>query len=288
MIRDVIATLKLKHWIKNLIIYVPSVFSPDAGTFNMFVFSTFGVLSFCFISSSVYILNDVIDIKDDQKHPIKKKRPIASHKIKLKEALFICMVLVFSGLIIGYKLNLYVGNLLVLYIILNIFYSFTLKHIAIIDVVCIAIGFIIRILVGCIIAYVYPFPLLLLVTFFISLFFSFSKRKLEYNLTKNEGEILTRKSLRAYNEDLLNKLVVVDALLAIIVYFVCVSDANVITVLGGGERLYLSAIVFFVIILRLLFLIFTNKKTDDPADFFYKDVVLQVLLAGLLLFYIIQ
>ena len=147
--------------------------------------------------------------------------------------------------------------------------------IPIIDVVCIALGFILRILVGCGVILVIPSPLVILLTFFTSMFFTFSKRKLEYNLIRDKKGC--RKSIKEYTEPLLNQFVTINAVLSIAFYFTYMLDPSTIQ-RTGTEYLYITVIPFSIVVFRLLFKTYTCSDNDDPAEFIYKDKMLKVLM----------
>ena len=268
MLKNIIKLLKPKHYIKNIIIFIPLIFSLKFLEIYSVILSILTFISFSLIASAVYILNDIIDIEKDKLHPIKKNRPIASGVIKLPFAKFLFVIITLLSILLAFQINKYVVTCIFSYLILNIFYSKSLKNIPIIDVVSIAIGFDLRILAGCASILVSPSPLVLLLTFFTSMFFTFSKRKLEYQLIKRKDSC--RKSLMEYNEDLLNQYVTVNSILAIAFYFTYMLDPITIE-RSNAPYLYITVIPFSIIILRLLHKIFTCSDNDDPAEFIYKD-----------------
>ena len=280
MIKDILKLLKVKHYIKNIVVFVPLVFSLSFKDFHQDFFALAAFIAFCLISSAVYILNDIIDAPKDRLHPIKKTRPIASGKVSVKTALILFIVLLTASC----ALSLAITPILLLavlgYLILNICYTFYFKQIPIIDVVCIALGFVIRVLGGCVAISVMPSPLVILLTFFTSMFFTFAKRKLEYSLIADQSQL--RKSIKQYNEALLNQYVTINAVLSIAFYFTYMLDSQTIQ-RAGTQYLYLSAIPFTVLLFRLLFLVQTSGKIDDPAVFIYKDSTVKWLV----IFYII-
>lgn len=142
MIKNLIKTLKINHWVKNLIVVFPIFFSMNFLKADLWLNCLIIFFAFCFISSCVYILNDLIDIKKDKLHPIKKNRPIASGKIPLWVAILVLLLLLISSIICSSFLNKFCLLMILSYFILNVFYSLILKNIALIDVFCIAIGFI--------------------------------------------------------------------------------------------------------------------------------------------------
>lgn len=273
-LKTVLQLIKIKHYIKNTIVFIPLIFSLKIINIQDLIPTLFTFISFCFIASAVYVFNDIIDIEKDKLHPIKKKRPIASSLISLSFARKLFIFLTLISIIISICINSLVLISIISYLLLNIWYSLRLKYLPILDVVCIALGFILRILAGCAAIYVAPSALVILLTFFTSMFFTFSKRKLEYQLIENKRDC--RKSISEYNEPLLNHYVSINAILSIAFYFTYMLDSTTIE-RAGTSYLYITVIPFSIIIFRLLLKIFTCSNNDDPSEFIYKDKTIKLL-----------
>ncbi len=273
--KSIIKLLKLNHHIKNIVVFIPLIFSLKFLDINSTLMTLYAFIGFCLIASAVYVFNDIIDLKNDKLHPIKKNRPIASGAISIHFAWKLFILISLASFIITFSINKYVFISVLLYLILNIWYSLKLKSLPIIDIVCIALGFILRILAGCGAILVMPSPLVILLTFFTSMFFTFSKRKLEYELIEDKSKC--RKSLKEYTSALLDQFITINAVLAIAFYFTYMLDVKTIQ-RTGTEFLYITVIPFSIIIFRLLFKIFTCSNNDDPADFIYNDKTLKILM----------
>lgn len=270
MFKEILKTIRINHYIKNLIIFVPLVFStlikaPDACARAAIMFA-----AFCLISSVVYIFNDLADIQKDRLHPIKRNRPIASGKISPALALTILVILLCSGLILAGSLNKLCLLIIISYILLNILYTLKLKTLALVDVLCIALGFILRILSGCAAISVIPSPLVILLTFFLSMFFTFSKRTLESAMLTDN----CRQSIKGLDNTLLKHFVIINAILTITFYFNYMLDPVTIEK-TGSQFLYVTTIPFTILMFRLIYLIFNSKEIDDPVHFIYKDKVIK-------------
>ncbi|MBE7704083.1 MAG: hypothetical protein E7Z89_08570 [Cyanobacteria bacterium SIG28] len=272
MFRDILKTLKINHYVKNLIVVIPLLFSMSFTNPFLWVKVLLIFLAFCAVSSAVYVMNDLIDIKKDLLHPIKKNRAIASGRISKPLAITILLILFSISLFLSALLNLPTLLMIVFYFVLNVFYSLYLKNIAIIDATCIAIGFILRIVAGCFAISVVPSPLVILLTFFTSLFFTFTKRKLELSVAKENA----RQSLKEYNIEVANQFIVINAILSIAFYFTYVLDPETVQ-RAGSQYLYLTVIPFTLIIYRLLLLIYTQNIADDPIHFLEKDKSIKYL-----------
>lgn len=274
-LKSIINLLKIKHYVKNIVVFIPLVFSLKFLEFNATLEAIIAFIAFDLIASAVYIFNDILDIENDKLHPVKKFRPIASGEISIPLAWILFVLFVIASFVVAFAVNKLVFLSIFLYLILNIWYSLQLKSLPIIDAVGIALGFILRILAGCSAILVVPSPLVILLTFFTSMFFTFSKRKLEYKLLDDKG--LCRKSIKGYNETLLNQFVMTNAVLSIAFYITYMLDSTTIQ-RTGSEYLFITVIPFTIIIYRLVFKIYTANDNDDPAEFFYHDKTLKILI----------
>lgn len=274
-LKSIIKLLKIKHYVKNIVVFIPLVFSLKFLEFNATFEAIIAFIAFDLIASAVYIFNDILDVENDKLHPVKKFRPIASGEISIPLAWILFVLFVIASFVVAFAVNKLVFLSIFLYLILNIWYSLQLKSLPIIDAVGIALGFILRILAGCSAILVVPSPLVILLTFFTSMFFTFSKRKLEYKLLDDKG--LCRKSIKGYNETLLNQFVMTNAVLSIAFYITYMLDSTTIQ-RTGSEYLFITVIPFTIIIYRLVFKIYTANDNDDPAEFFYNDKTLKILI----------
>ncbi len=206
--------LRINQWIKNLVIFTAIVFSGNLFQFDLFLKTTFGFFIFCLLSSTSYVLNDIIDYPYDKKHPIKKKRPIAAGLITIAEATFIVFLLTLISLILALFFSLSFFFLSLIFLLLHFFYSLYLKRKPVIDIFSISFSFMLRAFAGEVITG-YHIPIWLLLTiFFISLFMASVKRHAELVAHGKE----TRISLYRYNEHFLDFLTYTSGTLAIISY----------------------------------------------------------------------
>lgn len=284
MTKQILKLLRIKHYIKNLTVFVPLIFSMNFTNIEFAIRAALMFLSFCAIASAVYIINDILDKDSDKTHPIKSLRPIASGFVSVRQAYGLIILLTALSLFVSFNLNFTSALMVICYLLLNIIYSLFLKNIAITDVSCIAIGFILRILCGCFVICVIPSPLVILMTFFLSMFFSFSKRKLELKLINDEK--LRRKVLKGFTPELLNQFVSICAVLSIAFYITYTLDEATITRIGN-PYLYLSTIPLTLIIFRLLFITETVNDADDPLTLIEDDSTVKILFAIFVIFVII-
>ena len=162
---SILKSLRPKQWVKNLFIFAPMIF---ALYFDRFVYirnSVLAVILFSLITGSIYIINDCIDRNKDKFHPLKRQRPIASGKLGTGTAIIAAVILLSGGLFLIWKLNNDFFMISVLYIVLNLLYSFYLKEIVILDVMIIAFGFVLRVMIGGVINDIKLSPWILIITF---------------------------------------------------------------------------------------------------------------------------
>lgn len=270
-IKTFLKLIRIKHWVKNAVCFVPLIFSLNFTNPALSFKAAAVFFAFCLVSSAVYIFNDIFDIKEDRLSFEKSKRPVASGQISVIAACFTLALFLLAGLFVSAVINPLCLLISGLYIVLNIFYTVRLKNFEIIDAFCIALGFILRILAGCAAIAVLPSPLVILLTFFVSMFFTFSKRRLEFI----KEDVNKRKSARNFNIETLNQFVCANAALSVAFYFAYMLDPLAIE-RAGSEYLYITAIPFTLIIFRLLFLANTSSFSD-PAEFLYRDKPVQIL-----------
>ena len=194
------------HWIKNLAIFAPLIFT---GTlFNKIYFekSLFAFIAFCFATSATYVFNDVLDLEKDRLHPTKKNRPIASGKISISAALLESTILAAFAVVLGESVNHLFFFVVLAYIFMQVLYSLFLKNIAIVDILVIAAGFIFRIYAGAFVINAHLSVWFLLCVISVALFLASGKRRSELGIIdKTEG--VTRQSLSKYSKTLLDSYV---------------------------------------------------------------------------------
>jgi 4-hydroxybenzoate polyprenyltransferase and relat ed prenyltransferases len=192
-------SLRLKQWIKNLLIFIPLIFSreflnPESAKI---VLAAFGIFSLT--TSGIYLINDVLDRELDQKHHTKKKRPIASGKLSSRAAVLSALLLFLASFFFAWHLNCWLLDVLVIYIMLQLTYSGILKHIAIIDLFAIAAGFVLRVFAGALVIDVEVSGWLLAVTFLLALLLAAGKRLREIE----QVGMFSRKVLKSYSPEFL-------------------------------------------------------------------------------------
>lgn len=245
---NLLKLMRPKQWIKNFFVFGALIFSYSFLNLNKTIYALISFLLFCLISSTVYIMNDILDVEKDRVHPKKRFRPIASGAISIKQATIALVVLLAISMLSSFMINKSLFFILVLYFINNIFYSFKIKNIVILDVISIAVGFILRVIAGGVAIDVSLSGWILLCTFFISLFLGFEKRRNE--IIKLEGKANEhRKILDDYSDELLKQFSDITLTCTVISYamytFVAYENAymmitNIFVVYGLFRYKYLS------------------------------------------------
>jgi len=230
------------------------------------------------MASCIYILNDYRDIEDDRKHPVKRNRPLASGKVKKSLGLVISGLLFLLAVGIAFLLDPTFQFLFILglYFVLNVTYSLGLKNIAILDILILAAGFVLRVKGGAIIAKVDTSEWLIIMTYLLALFMSIAKRRDDFLLKMETGANM-RKSISGYNLDFLNTMLAFFSAIIIVSYIMyTVSDLTHYRL--GTHRLYYSSVFVIAGILRYLQITFVLKKSGSPTDILYKDRFIQCTL----------
>lgn len=197
-----IKLMRPKQWIKNGLVFAALIFSGNLTDLNMLLLTVYGFIIFCLLSSSVYIFNDAIDKEKDKLHPKKCNRPIASGAISVPQAMVLMVILIISTFTWSIFLNIGFTYVAFIYFILNIFYTFKLKHVAILDIMCIAAGFVLRALAGTVLIGTGISPWLIVCTSLLALFIAIHKRKCELEAVEN-GLKNGRKVLENYSKEML-------------------------------------------------------------------------------------
>jgi 4-hydroxybenzoate polyprenyltransferase len=203
LIEAVIKVARPVHWIKNVAIFAAVFLSGIMFDKDQFVLAFQAFVAFCFATSATYVINDLLDIKRDRLHPTKRFRPIASGSLPIPIAIFEALALAGLALFVSTGVNSLLLLLVLSYLVLQTLYSLGLKNIAIVDIVIIAAGFIMRVYAGAIVVNAHLSVWFLLCVISVALFLASGKRRAELNLIGEDNPV-TRKSLGDYKRELLN------------------------------------------------------------------------------------
>ena len=275
-LKNVLILIRPHQYVKNLAIFLPAFFAIEILDFKLILNAFVAFVAFSLSASSIYILNDYFDIQSDRLHPKKKNRPLATGKISLKSAFILMTILFFAGGTLMSILSLKATIFLGIYILMNIAYSSYLKHIAILDVTIIAIGFVLRLFVGSGATSVPLSQWIVLMTFLLALFMALGKRRddiLEYN---NTGQIM-RKVIKGYNLGFLDGSMMIMASVVIVAYILYTTSGDIIEQFQS-EYVYLTTIFVVLSILRYLQITFVEENSGDPTLIALKDTFLRITI----------
>ena len=278
--------LRPKDWAKNLFLFIPLFFSGELFNWNFYPKLILGFVAFCFIASSIYIINDYRDIEDDKRHPEKSKRPLASGAVSKKLSLIICGLLIFAGFAVAYILREKFLFVLSIYFFINLIYSFGLKNIPILDIVILAIGFVLRVKAGAVIIYVGVSEWLNIMIFLLALFMAIGKRRDDVLLKISSGTDM-RRAVKGYNLEFLNVVLGLVCAVIVVAYFMYTMSPEVLRRIGT-YRLYYTCLFVLAGIMRYLQIIFVQSSSGSPTKILYKDRFIQVsLILWIVSFYLL-
>jgi 4-hydroxybenzoate polyprenyltransferase len=268
IINNVITLLRLMRphqWVKNTFVLTGLLFGHAWHSPNLVLHALMAFVAFCLISSTIYIINDIVDLEQDKLHPSKRKRPLPAGKISIGSALRLAIVLGVSGLLLGYFASVTVAVILLLYTMMNIAYSYKLKHIVILDVFIIATGFMLRILAGTLGLGIPPSQWLLLCGLMLTLFLGFSKRRAEI-ITLSDDKSSQRKVLEEYSPILLDNMIGITAAGLIMSYSLYTMNAETILIQGTPNLIYTVPFVIYGVFRYIYLLHHENRGTDTAKD----------------------
>jgi len=277
MIKSIVKLARVDHWIKNIVVFSPVIFALQMNNGDAWLNALIAAVAFCFASSFAYALNDIKDADADRKHPTKKNRPVASGAISKPTALLLAVIF----LIIAFGISISVSKILaftiVFYLTIQIAYSEFLKHKPLVDVICIAMGFVLRAAAGAVAIKVILSPWLFICMFTICLFMGFCKRYNEMvTLGDTENAGTHRSTLLMYTPDLLTHLITLSAAIAIIVFLFYGLSPETVQRIKTNYLIYTLPLVVYAI---FRFAMLSMKGVyNDPTELILKDRPFQVTM----------
>lgn len=277
-IKNTLLLIRPHQYIKNLFIFMPLFFAGKITHVDLLINAIIAFIAFSLSASAIYILNDYKDIEEDRLHPKKKYRPLASGAISKKVALFLMGMLFFAGLFLMASISVSSVGVLSLYILLNISYCFHLKHIAIVDVFIIAIGFVLRLFVGSSVTETSLSMWIVIMTFLLALFIALAKRRDDVLLFLGTGKKM-RKVIDGYNLQLIDSAMMIMASVVIVAYILFCTSVEVINRMQS-EYLYLTTLFVILGILRYLQVTFVEENSGSPTRIVLKDKFMQITIVA--------
>jgi len=278
---DLLRLMRPHQWVKNTFVLTGLLFGHAWHDPVLVVQAIIAFVAFCLVSSTVYIVNDVIDIEQDRHHPSKRKRPLPSGKLKISTALAFAAILGIAGLTLATYASSKVVLILLVYAVMNLAYSLRLKHVVILDVFIIATGFMLRILAGTLGLGIPPSQWLLLCGLMVTLFLGFSKRRAEI-IALSEDKSAHRKVLQEYSPVLLDKMIVVTAAGLIMSYSLYTMNPDTIRIHGTANLIYTVPFVIYGVF-RYIYLLHHQSSGGDPSKDLVRDPHMLIVLLGWLI-----
>lgn len=291
---NILKLIRPHQWLKNVFVLIPMFFGGSLLDPEDIRASLLTFLAYSFVASSVYCFNDINDVEADRRHPVKCKRPLASGAVSMGTAwMLMALMFVLAALmtaLLGDRGHiLKVGGVLLFYYILNICYCAKLKQYAIVDVCIVAFGFVLRVLAGGFATDITLSKWLVLMTFLLTLFLSFAKRRDDV-LRMNETGEPPRKNTIRYNLTFINQAITITASVTLMCYIMYTVSPEVVARLGS-DLLYLTSVFVLLGLLRYMQITVVDKKSGDPTKIMLRDrftqlVVMLWALTFLILIYI--
>jgi decaprenyl-phosphate phosphoribosyltransferase len=282
----IIRLMRVKQWVKNLFLFVPTFFAGHLFEFTEMFRLAGGALAFSLVASGIYIINDYKDREIDKLHPRKKTRPIASGEVSESLAKVLMVVLLGTGLIWSFFIEINFFYLLTAYMLLNVGYSMGLKNIAILDLFIVAFGFLIRVYSGGVIVGITITDWLAVMILLLALFLVTAKRRDDLVIRSETGESV-RKASSSYNLEFINSIITLLSAVIIVAYIMyTVSPA--VAQNFKSRHLFMTTVFVIAGIMRYLQITFVEQDSGSPTSILYKDkFILITILGWIISFYII-
>ena len=278
-INAIFKLIRCRQWIKNTFVLLPIFFGGSLLDTSDIISGIIAFFAFCFAASSIYCLNDIIDLEADRKHPVKCQRPIACGDVTKTQAYVLMVALFVLSMITAWFLphNKWQAiAVILLYWVLNVAYCIELKKHAIIDVCVIAFGFILRLLVGGFASEIVLSNWIVLMTFLLTLFLSFAKRRDDVIRMEETGEAPRKNTIR-YNLTFINQAITITGTAALVCYVMYTVSPEVIDQFHS-PYLYLTSIFVLVGLLRYIQLAVVDKKSGDPTKVIFHDRFIRLVV----------
>lgn len=292
-IRNYLLLIRPLQWNKNLIILAGIIFSRNIFRADLLLRCIEALAIFCLLSGAVYAINDIVDVERDRKCPTKLNRPLASGAISVGEAIVVALISGSLGIALALRLGKGFFGISATYLALGIAYSFALKHVVVLDVMVIAIGFVLRAMAGVealvgVEPSVVMSPWLLVCTLFLALFLGFNKRRQEITQLADDA-VLHRITLDQYSVEFLDAMIAVVSAATVIAYAIYTIWPATVQKFNTDKMIYTVPFVIFGLF-RYMYLVLIVNKGGNPSEVLLKDmplvidILLWLLVAGLVIY----
>lgn len=289
--RHIFISLRPAQWLKNLVVFSAILFSREFFVPEKFTPVLYSFLIFCAASSSMYLINDLVDTQADSLHFSKKRRPIASGKLDRRFAVFLALVLAAAAAASSFYLSIYLFYILVAYFLVQLAYSFWLKTVIILDTLTIAFSFMLRVFAGSFVVVVPLSSWLILTTMMLSLLLAVGKRRSELTLLTAQGTPIKRKTLLFYPKQLLDGLVFMMATATLITYSLFTFNSPEVgqrqffyaylpKTLSSPKLLMVTIPIVVYGVFRYLYLVFEKSEGESPERVLLTDPPLFISVAA--------
>ena len=272
----IVALVRPRQWIKNVFVAAPLFFTPDAMSLSSARLVATGFFAFSMLAAAVYCLNDLRDREADRKHPVKKRRPLASGAVSPAAAVVLMLALLAGGFGLAAWQAAAVLPVMAVYLAANIAYTLYLKTVPIVDVLIVALGFVLRVEAGALLIGTDPSAWILIITGLLALFIALAKRRDDL---VRDLDTAHRKSLEGYTKAFLDGAILAMLSTLLVSYLVFTTDQAVMARMGS-DRLYLTGPFVIAGVLRYLQLTLVYERSGSPTDLAFSDPGLQMSVAG--------
>ena len=287
-INHIIKVARPTHWLKNIFVILPVFFGGAILNTTQAISAALTFMSFSLAASAIYCLNDIIDVDADRAHNVKRHRPIASGAITIPQAYGMMTISLLASIVLMLLLPEGQANtitVIITYFLLNVAYCLKLKEYAIIDVCIVASGFVLRILAGGFATGVQLSKWIVLMTFLLTLFLAFAKRRDDV-LKMNETGRAPRKNTSRYNLTFINQAITITGTVMLVCYIMYTVSPEIIAQFGT-DKLYLTSILVILALLRYLQIAVVDEKSGDPVKVVLSDPATQFILMAWVLSFLV-
>jgi 4-hydroxybenzoate polyprenyltransferase len=273
-VRHIVSSMRPQQWIKNFFLFAALIFSGNLFHTEALFHVGVGFLIFSLGASGVYLLNDITDLEKDKLHPIKSHRPLPAGKLPVGVARFASAILLGVALLAAFALQTGFALVLLVFIVINLLYSYFLKHVVILDVMTISAGFVLRVLAGAVIIGVPTSEWLIICTILLSLFLGFSKRR--HELTVLETQATTHRSvLEYYTPYFLDQMIGIVTASTVMSYALYTISEETVRKFGTNKLIYTVPFVLYGIF-RYLYLVHRKVEGGNPTKIALSDLPLLI------------
>ncbi|MDD5255766.1 MAG: decaprenyl-phosphate phosphoribosyltransferase [Candidatus Omnitrophica bacterium] len=280
--------LRPRHWVKNLFIFAGPFFSLKLFYPANALTLALGFACWCLITSAMYVFNDIVDRESDRQHPQKKNRPLPSGRISVAVAYVLWFALLLGSMLLAVRLGPGFAYGIILYFGINLVYSLYLKHVLILDVMCIAAGFVLRVLSGAVLIHVGFSEWLVMCAFMLSLLLGFGKRQEEITYLGKDAHS-HRKVLKEYEQGFLERIPYALISATIVCYMLYTVSQEALRKFGTKNLIYTTPFVIYGLF-RYAYVAYEKNKGADPTQVLFQDlpmvvnIVLWLLATGFIIY----